>query len=96
MPTSIAVNTTPTAAVERPLAASDEPIRMLPKPYRKARIPWIEKISRTSDTPALFDRFEDGRDPLSDADAHRRESVARATPPHLVEQRRRQSRSRRA
>ena len=32
MPSSIAVNTAPTAASSRPAAASDEPMRMLLKP----------------------------------------------------------------
>src|SRR6185436_19187295 len=38
----------------------------------------------------LLDGLEDRSNPLPDADAHRRQPVARITPPHLVKQRRRQ------
>ena len=48
IPTSIAVNTAPTAPAESPLAARTAPIVTLPNPYRNARRPWIARISRRS------------------------------------------------
>ena len=44
IPSSMAVNTRPTFASERPPEARADPIRMLPKPYVNARTPWTHRI----------------------------------------------------